>query len=99
MATLKWAWVLLLSVVKVAQSDETARSNWIVPDGSNEKDFQQTFYNGEKVHLQWAGWDSYYTDSLLDGSLKANLYVVAWEEKDADYIRPLACTQSPTPSH
>lgn len=99
MVTLTWVWLLFLLVLQVARSDETDRNNWIVPDGSNEKDFQKTFYNGDKVQLQWAGWDSYYTDSLLDGSPQANLYAVAWDEQDADYVRPLSCTQYPAPNN
>ncbi|OJJ03365.1 hypothetical protein ASPVEDRAFT_42880 [Aspergillus versicolor CBS 583.65] len=94
MATMTWVWLLLLSVLQVVRSDETARGNWIVPDGSSDKDFQETFYNRDKVHLQWAGWDHYYTDILLNGSTQANLYVVAWEEKDANYSRLLASSRN-----
>lgn len=93
MASLTWVLLLLLSVSRLARSEENFKNNWIEPDG-NKNDFEQTFYVGDTLNIQWAGWDSWYIETFMENSTQANLYVVAWNADVSSFFRILKCTQS-----
>jgi hypothetical protein len=91
MAHLTWLSLILASVFQLVLA-ENIQTHWQVPDGTL-LDFEETFYNGDTLGLQWTGWDSIWTDDTIDTTI-ANLYVAAWNFNVSDYSRILSCTQS-----
>lgn len=92
MAQLAWIWLVLVSVFQVAYSKETDRSHWTEPDGSKDGNFLTSYHPGDSIRVGWVGWDSSFTDRLMDKSSKANLYVNAWNSNYSSFVKIISCT-------
>lgn len=68
---------------------EDFQDHWLVPDGS-KADFSETFYNGDSLRVQWAGWDPSFVKRNLNGANNANLWVVAWNSDTSSFSRYLS---------
>ncbi|KAJ5337431.1 hypothetical protein MYU51_017413 [Penicillium brevicompactum] len=88
MGNVAWVWLLLISVSQLAQSSETARSHWQRPNG-DDKNFKETYSIGDSLQIQWAGWDSSYTNQWMNNETKANLYVNAWNSDYSSFSKIL----------
>ena len=90
MANSAWVWLLLVSVFLLVQSvAEDFQHHWLVPDGSKD-DFSETFYNGNSLRVQWAGWDPWFIKNNLNGATEADLWVVAWNADVSSFHRYLS---------
>ncbi|CAG8152508.1 unnamed protein product [Penicillium olsonii] len=89
MANVAWVWLLLISVLQLAQSSETARSHWQRPDG-DDKNFKEVYSIGDLLQIQWAGWDSSYTKRFKNNETQAKLYVNAWNSDYSSFSKILS---------
>lgn len=91
MAKLACVLLVLISIFQLARSAESWLTHWNVPDG-DAGNFKSTYHNGDSIHLAWVGWDSSYTDDMMNKKTMANLYVNAWTTKLTNFSQIIACT-------
>lgn len=98
MANLTWIWLLLLSVCQVVRGDGSARERWEKPDGKNPDNFKETYYLGDKIEIQWKGWNTTESKKFVDtdnDKPMAKLYVNAWNPDKSTWYDNLASMPSP----
>ena len=95
MANLEWIWLLLFSLSQLVQSDEYPVDNWQTPN-EHMADFKETYSVGDTIIIEWAGWDSFYTENLMQNKTKANLYVNSWSDEETTEPVILACKKPQT---
>ncbi|KAJ5362402.1 hypothetical protein N7541_003246 [Penicillium brevicompactum] len=93
MANLSWILLLFISACQVVRSDGSARERWEKPDGKNPDNFKETYYLGDKIKIQWKGWNTTESKKFVDKNNDepmAKLYVNAWNPNYSTWYDNLA---------
>lgn len=101
MAKLSWIWLLLISVSQVVRSDGARRDRWVKPNGENIENFEERYYIGDTLNIEWKGWNTTETEGFVmkDGETRAKLYVRAWALQYSNWSDFRTCTQSSPLNH